>query len=131
MGMNIHNSQGESVGEIEDIVLDCHSGKVSYAAVSYGGFLGIGDKLFAVPFEAFEVKAEGNAAENREQPLTEDDYALVLNVTQEQLEGQEGFDEDNWPNLTDSAMTRDLDKRYGVNRDEDEKDRLRRQNRNR
>ncbi len=131
MGMNIQNDQGESVGQIEDIVLDSESGKVRYAAVSYGGFLGIGDELFAVPFEAFKIKVERDAAEDREQPLTAGDYVLVLNVTQQQLEGQEGFDQDNWPNMADKSMARDLDKRYGVDREEDEKDRLLRENRER
>lgn len=131
MGMNIVNRQGESVGEIKDIALDSASHKVCYAAVSYGGFLGFGNKLFAVPFEAFQVQVKGDATSNRDRSLTASDYVLVLNVTQEQLEGQEGFDQDNWPNLGDESLARALDKRYGVNREEDEKDRLLRENRNR
>lgn len=52
IGMNIENSKEENVGEINDIVLDSKSGKIQYLAVTYGGFLGLGNKMFAVPFEA-------------------------------------------------------------------------------
>lgn len=107
IGMNIQNEQGKSVGEINDLVLDGNSGRVRYAAVTYGGFLGIGNKMFAVPFEAFKVRQE------RGDP---DDYVLVLNVTQQQLEGAVGFDEDHWPNFADQKFTAELDKRYGVTR---------------
>lgn len=106
IGMNIQNLQGENVGEVEDIVLNVESGKVNYAAVSYGGFLGIGDDLFAVPFEAFKVgKKRG-----------EEEYVLVLDVTEEQLEGAQGFDKDSWPNFADQKFTSELDRRYKVER---------------
>src|SRR5687767_14741738 len=49
IGMNIQNHQGESVGEVNDIVLDGNSGKIRYLAVTYGGLLGVGNKMFAVP----------------------------------------------------------------------------------
>ena len=105
MGTNIENSQGEGVGEIEDLVIDGNSGQVRYVAVTYGGFLGLGDKLFAVPFEAFQVRQED-----------EDDYVLTLDVTQEKLEGAEGFDDENWPNFADRNFTSELDRRYGIDR---------------
>lgn len=106
IGMNIQNRQGENVGEIEDVVLNVKTGKVNYAAVSYGGFLGVGDDLFAVPFEAFQVgKKRG-----------EDEYVLVLDVTEEQLQGAEGFDNDNWPDFADTKFTSKLDQRYKVER---------------
>src|SRR3954470_6270786 len=59
MGQNLKNSNGDSVGEIKDLVIDS-SGKIRYAAVTYGGFLGLGSKLFAVPFEAFHVSHDPN-----------------------------------------------------------------------
>ncbi|QDS95703.1 PRC-barrel domain protein [Roseimaritima multifibrata] len=107
IGMNIQNNQGESVGEINDIVLDEKSGKIRYVAVTYGGFLGLGDDLFAVPFEAFQYK---RAAEDR------DDFVLVLDVTEEQLDGAKGFDQDHWPNFADRNFVKELDQRYKVNR---------------
>ena len=107
IGTNIQNDQGQNVGEINDLVLDANRGRVRYVAVTYGGFLGVGDKLFAVPFEAFKVRQDPNDA---------DDYVLVLNVTQEQLKGAQGFDEDSWPDMADANWAQELDKRYNVQR---------------
>jgi len=106
-GMNIVNSSGDSVGKIHDIVIDSQSGQVQYVAVTYGGFLGFGDKLFAVPYEAFQYRVD---------PNDRNDHALVLNVTKEQMEGAQGFDQDNWPNFADQKFTADLDRRYRVER---------------
>ncbi|EMI46834.1 PRC-barrel domain-containing protein [Rhodopirellula sp. SWK7] len=117
MGLNIQNSQGESVGEINDIVLDSRTGKVRYAAVTYGGFLGVGNKMFAVPFEAFKVQVDPDEAGDDD--IDSDDYVMVLDVTQQQLEGQQGFDEDNWPNMADRRWAAELNERYNVNQDRD------------
>jgi sporulation protein YlmC with PRC-barrel domain len=110
IGMNIENSQQKGVGEINDIVLDAKTGEIQYVAVTYGGFLGVGNKMFAVPFEAFTVQ------QDPDDPNDHDDYVLVLDVTEKQLEGAEGFDEDNWPNFADKTFTNELYKRYDVNR---------------
>lgn len=107
IGMNIQNSQGESVGEINDLVLDASTGKVRYAAVTYGGFLGIGNKMFAVPFEAFKVQHKATDS---------DGTVLVLDVTPEQLEGSVGFDENNWPDFADKEYTAEIYKRYKIER---------------
>lgn len=107
IGLNIQNPQGESLGEINDLVINANTGKVRYAAVTYGGFLGMGDKLFAVPFEAFKVQVD---------PEDRDDYVMILDITQQQLEGQQGFDQENWPNMADRQWAMELDKRYGVER---------------
>lgn len=109
IGMNIQNTKGESLGEIHDVVVDTSNYKVKYAAVSYGGFLNLGDKLFAVPIEAIECK---------QNPEDRDEHILVMNVTQKQLEGAQGFNEDSWPNFADPKFTDSLDKRYGVERTE-------------
>ena len=107
-GMNIQNPQGKNVGEINDLVLNTNTGKIQYAAVTYGGFLGIGNKMFAVPFEAFKFQPDPNDS---------DETVLVLNVTQKQLEGSVGFDENSWPDFADQEFTSGLYKRYGVQRD--------------
>ena len=109
VGTNIKNSAGETVGEINDLVID-QSGKVRYAAVTYGGFLGVGSKMFAVPFEAFKVR------QNPNDPNDRDDYVLTLDVTKEQLDGDQGFDSEHWPNFADTKFTQELDRRYNVNR---------------
>ena len=95
------------MGEINDLVIDGNNGRVRYAAVTYGGVLGVGDKMFAVPFEAFQVKRQAGDA---------DDYVLTLDVTQQRLEGAQGFDQENWPNFADRNFTREIDRRYGIDR---------------
>jgi len=120
IGANIYNMKEESVGEISDVVMDANTGKIAYAAVTYGGFLGIGDKMFAVPWEAFQVKAEQDDA---------DDYHLCLDVSQEKLDGAEGFDQDHWPNFADRNWRMELDKRYGVDRKARDRDWNRNRNR--
>ncbi|MEZ6073714.1 MAG: PRC-barrel domain-containing protein [Pirellulales bacterium] len=109
IGMNIQNPQEESVGEVNDLVVDTRNGKLRYAAVTYGGFLGVGDKMFAVPWDAFRIEQDGNDP---------GEYHLVLNVSERQLEGAQGFDQDHWPNFADHNFTDDLDARYGVRRAE-------------
>jgi sporulation protein YlmC with PRC-barrel domain len=106
-GMDIVNSRGQDVGEVHDVVLDGETGRLRYLAVTYGGFLGIGDKLFAVPYEAFRFQVDPDDA---------DDYVFVLDVTKQQMEGAQGFDQDNWPNFADKTFTGDLDRRYRIER---------------
>jgi sporulation protein YlmC with PRC-barrel domain len=105
-GMKVNNPQGEALGSVDDIVIDAESGRVRYAALSYGGFLGFGDTLVAVPWEAFTVqKLEGR-----------DEYNLVLNATEEQIKGATGFDKDNWPDFANRQLTEALDAHYGIER---------------
>jgi sporulation protein YlmC with PRC-barrel domain len=105
-GMTVNNPQGTNLGTVNDIVIDASSGNVRYAALSYGGFLGFGDTLVAVPWEAFTVqKIEGR-----------DEYNLVLNATEEQIKGATGFDRNNWPDFADRQMARNLDAHYGIER---------------
>jgi sporulation protein YlmC with PRC-barrel domain len=106
-GMNIVNSRGEDVGKVHDVVLDGETGRVRYLAVTYGGFLGFGDKLFAVPYEAFRYQVD---------PNDQNEYAFVLDVTKPQMEGAQGFDQDNWPNFADNTFTSELDRRYRIER---------------
>ena len=90
IGDGIRNPQNESLGDLKEIMIDTTSGKIAYAVVSYGGILGLGDKLFAVPWSAFSIDHEN--------------HKLVLNVSKERLKDAPGFDKDNWPNFADPAF---------------------------
>ena len=105
MGMKIQNSQKESVGQIKDIVVDPASARIQCVAVTYGGFLGLGDKMFAVPFQAIKVQQD---------PDNRDRVVLVLDVTKEQMNGAQGFDETNWPNFADKNFSGELYRRYRI-----------------
>jgi sporulation protein YlmC with PRC-barrel domain len=83
IGDNVKNPHGEDLGKIEEIMIDTDNGRVAYAVLSFGGFLGIGDKLFAIPWDALQVAPE--------------EKAFVINIDKETLENAPGFDKDNWP----------------------------------
>jgi len=50
-GTSIYNPAGESLGSVEDVLIDKVSGKIAYAVVGFGGFLGIGDRHYPLPWE--------------------------------------------------------------------------------
>lgn len=83
IGANIKDKNGESIGEIVDLALETSQRQVNYAVLSFGGTLGVGDKLFAVPLSAFET------GKDRDE--------LILSVTQDRLKTMQGFDDDKWP----------------------------------
>jgi len=105
IGMSIQNSNNENVGQIKDVMIDPTSAHVQYVAVTYGGFLGLGDSLFAVPIQAIQVKQD---PDNKERII------LILDVTKEQMNGAEGFDETNWPNFSDGKFTGEIHRRYNI-----------------
>lgn len=92
IGMAVENPQGESLGSINDMMVDVSSGEIQYLAVAHGGVLGVGDKLFAVPMKAFKCVYDKES----------DQYTLVLNVTQERFENAPGFNQDQWPDMADA-----------------------------
>ena len=51
VGNIVYDANGEDLGDIKEIMLDMRSGSIGYAVLSFGGFLGLGEKLFAVPVE--------------------------------------------------------------------------------
>jgi hypothetical protein len=94
------NGAGESLGEIEELMIDLGSGRVAYAVLSFGGFLGVGNKLFAVPFEALELDAEN--------------HCFILDVPREKLEEAPGFDKDEWPDFADASFTQQVYRYYEI-----------------
>jgi sporulation protein YlmC with PRC-barrel domain len=99
-GNDVRNLKGEDVGTIEEIMLETSTGTVSYAVLSFGGFLGMGDKLFAVPWGALTLNA--------------DEEGFILDVSKESLEEAPGFDKDDWPDFADPAWGRGIHEYYGV-----------------
>src|SRR6266516_8089546 len=86
IGADVENPQGQNLGDIKDVVIDRASGRISYAVVSFGGFLGVWEKLFAVPWGAFS------------QPKADKD-TVVLDIDKERLKNATGFDTLNWPQM--------------------------------
>jgi sporulation protein YlmC with PRC-barrel domain len=96
----VKNPQGESLGKIEDLMIDLNSGRVAYAVLSFGGLLGMGTKLFAIPWESLTVDTA--------------DKSLLLNVAKETLENAPGFDKENWPDMTNPEWGSGIYSHYGV-----------------
>lgn len=100
-GSSVSNPAGEDLGRIEDFMLNVENGEVGYAVLSFGGFLGMGDKLFAVPMRALH--------------LDRDEKHFVLNMDKERLKDAPGFDKDHWPDMADPKFSSQLFTYYGIN----------------
>jgi sporulation protein YlmC with PRC-barrel domain len=98
-GDRVRNGAGEDLGKIEEIMIDIPTGRVAYAVLSHGGFLGIGDKLFAVPWSALEVD--------------EFEHRFVLDVDTKTLENAPGFDKNNWPDMADPSFGESIHQHWG------------------
>ncbi len=98
-GESVRNAAGEDLGQIEELMIDVPTGRVAYAVLSFGGFLGIGSKLFAVPWQALKFDRQENQ--------------FILNVDRKLLENAPGFDKDNWPDMADPAFCTNIHNYYG------------------
>lgn len=101
IGDSVVNPQGDDLGRLEEIMIDTGSGRVAYAVLSFGGFLGMGNKLFAVPWQALQLDAEN--------------HRFVLDVDKQKLEDAPGFDKDNWPDTADQTWLVGVYEYYGYN----------------
>jgi sporulation protein YlmC with PRC-barrel domain len=99
-GNDVCNRADEELGEIKEIMLDVPSGRIAYAVMSAGGFLGIGDKLFAIPWSALTLDTEGKR--------------FILDVSKDRIKNAPGFDKDHWPSMADQAYGGTLHSYYGV-----------------
>jgi sporulation protein YlmC with PRC-barrel domain len=100
VGNDVYNPKGESIGDIKEIMLDMRSGRVAYAVLSFNAFLGMGGKLFAVPWNALELDTEHKR--------------FTLNVDKERLQGAPGFDKSRWPNMADQSWQKEIHNYYGT-----------------
>lgn len=94
IGNDVYNSNGDDLGDIKEIMLDMRSGRVSYAVLSFGGFLGMGEKLFAVPWGALTLDTMNKR--------------FVLDVDPDRLKDAPGFDKDAWPDMGNQAWIDEL-----------------------
>jgi PRC-barrel domain len=99
LGSEVVNIEGEKLGKVESFAVDLEQGRLAYAVLSFGGFLGFGDKWFAVPWEALE--------------FSHHDQRFILNVEKELLKEAPGFDKDHWPSIEDHQFAREIYEYYG------------------
>ena len=100
VGDKVVNLQMEDLGKIEHLMIDLERGRIAYAVLSFGGFLGMGDKLFAIPWSALAL----DTVEKR----------FILNVDKELLKRAPGFDQDHWPNMSDQVWGAKVFTYYGA-----------------
>ena len=135
IGRDVRDPKGEDLGDIKDLVVDLDSGEVKYAVVAFGGFMGLGEKLFAFPLSAFRQPASdsadtGSAAAREAEGRTGDTSVrddrrqlptsrmglwssrneLVLDTEKERLEKAPGFDDDRWPDFADAGLRQRIDR---------------------
>lgn len=101
LGNDVYNKESIELGDIKEIMLDMRSGCVSYAVLSFGGvFMGLGEKLFAVPWSAMKLDTEKKC--------------FILDVSKERLEKAPGFDQKNWPDMADEKWQASIHSFYGT-----------------
>jgi sporulation protein YlmC with PRC-barrel domain len=101
LGEEVLEPNGTTVGTIDDLVFETATGRVFYVVLSMGGFLGIGDKLHAIPFAAL-----------RRSPTARE--PCVLDASKEHLQRSHGFDRDRWPDLDDRRWSAAIHADYGL-----------------
>ncbi|MBL8745023.1 MAG: PRC-barrel domain-containing protein [Phycisphaerae bacterium] len=100
LGSKVTGSGGENIGDINDLIISRHSGRVIYALVGSGGVLGIGERVVAVPFGAMKWR--------------EHDRVFNLPMTKERLNDAPSLGRDEWKQLADSPRARTSSDYFGV-----------------
>lgn len=98
-GTMVSNLEGQDVGKIEELMIDWLEGRIAYAVLSFGGILGFGNKLFAVPWDILTLDIESQG--------------FIMKVNKELLESAPGFDKDNWPDTSDERWIDEIYRHYG------------------
>jgi sporulation protein YlmC with PRC-barrel domain len=100
LGNDVYNDKDEDLGDIKEIMLDMRTGRVSYAVLSFGGFLGMGEKLFAVPWNALTLDTVNKR--------------FILKVDKERFKAAPGFDPDHWPDMANAVWSNEIHSYYGT-----------------
>ena len=100
LGDSVVNGSNDDLGDIKEIMLDMNTGQVAYAVLAFGGFLGMGEKLFAVPWQALHLDTVNKR--------------FVLDIDKERLKTAPGFDKDAWPDMADVQWANQIHSFYGT-----------------
>ena len=99
-GDSVCNTEGDHLGQIEQIMIDIQSGRVVCAVLSFGGFLGIGEALVAVPWNAMRIDEKA------------DIESFVLDIDRKTLHNAPRFNKDNWPDMADPGFAAAIRRHY-------------------
>jgi sporulation protein YlmC with PRC-barrel domain len=84
-GCRVENPAGETLGKVEDLLIDEAQGRIAYLLLSLGGFLGIGTRFFVFPW----ASVHHDRTERR----------IIVDIDRESLRNAPGFDRESWPDL--------------------------------
>lgn len=98
-GDKILSTDGEEVGKVKDIMLDVQAGRIAYVVMSCGGFLGIGDKLLAIPWNAMTLDTTRKC--------------FLVALSSEKIKNAPGFDKQHWPSMADATWATSVHQYYG------------------
>lgn len=98
-GYRVRSSENHDLGTVEEIMIDARTGRLAFAVLCFGGTLGLGDKLFAIPWNLLRLNTE--------------ERALVLGCDCARLQGAPAFDQDDWPDFGDESWERRIHDYYG------------------
>ena len=96
IGTNVYDPKDRKIGQIKDLILDGRRGEVAYAVVSFGGVMGVGKKLHAIPWQALQPSDDGNY--------------YILHADRETISQAPGFDKARWPDMADRKWNAEIDR---------------------
>ncbi len=94
VGDKVQNYEGQDLGTIENLMININDGHIEYAVIEFGSVLGMGGKLFAVPFTALTLDPTRQL--------------FMLNKDKEYLKECPGFDKNHWPDTNDHSYYTDV-----------------------
>ncbi|WP_244493481.1 MULTISPECIES: PRC-barrel domain-containing protein [Aureimonas] len=99
-GTRVYNTDGDNLGHIYDVVIGKRDGRVKYAIMSFGGFLGIGEDYHPIPWDVLKYD--------------ERQGGYVVGITIDQLKNAPRYASDTSPDWVDPAYGKRIDDYYGV-----------------
>jgi sporulation protein YlmC with PRC-barrel domain len=99
IGDRVENEQGDNLGKVENLMVNLHDGSIEYAVIDFGSFLGMGGKLFAIPFSELHIDEEREL--------------FIVRRNKEYLKQIPGFDKNHWPDTNDHSYFNDVNMYWG------------------
>ena len=98
-GLSVKNKEGDTLGDVHDVVMDLKSGQIAYLVLASGGFLGIGEKYLPVPYESLEYNPKSDS--------------FLMDVPKDKFKNAPHIDMKSWPNRPDNRYVEDVYSYYG------------------